>query len=243
MARFFASTLLILVAAFTTVFADPIDKSELRTSPKTTQASPGVYFDPDTGTFRKRVHQSSSAATLASNQRRKQALRERIESRSLSSPSSSSLESLTSSEEKGLSAILPLVRFRKGKDAEDLTRVVRRKKTTSSTTSPTAPAVTKSGSSSSRLVKVRTRPSRTKPSSKKRRVVPKGNDFDDDDDDSDDEEAFDGKRIVDEDYFGDYGSESRTSLRNAPGQQFGASTRRSRTKNRSSRRAQASASW
>ena len=217
-----AAGIVAMLALAAAAQADPVDKAQLRTSPKSSQASPGVYFDPESGQFRKKP---PSAASIASYSERT-ARDEEAESGE-GGP-------LSSSEETQLTAVLPLVRFTRkragqgeaGRGGEgedrigggngDVLKVKRKKKLKSSVAQET----------------IRSRPSRVKlkrkggngrVSKKKIRVRPRENDFEDDedggadgDDGDDDGDAF----------FGDYGSESRTSLRNAPGRQFGAASTR-----------------
>ena len=216
-----AAGIVAMLALAAAAQADPVDKAQLRTSPKSSQASPGVYFDPDSGQFRKKP---PSAASIASYAEKRTARHEEA--------GSGEGGPLSSSEETQLTAVLPLVRFtrkRAGQGEEagtgrggegedrigigggngDVLKVKRKKKLKSSVAQET----------------IRSRPSRVKlkrkggngkvVSKKKIRVRPRENDFEDDEDGGDDD-AF----------FGDYGSESRASLRNAPGRQFGAASNR-----------------
>ena len=83
--------------------ADPVEKAHLRTSPKSSQASPGVYFDPESGRFRKKPPSAASIARYSAAERNGRH-RESAESGPLSS-----------SEETQLTAVLPLVRFTRKK--------------------------------------------------------------------------------------------------------------------------------
>ena len=226
-----AAARIVAVLALTAgALADPVEKAQLRTSPKSPLASPGVYFDPESGRFRKNP---PSAASIARYSERTARHKEAEAEEGGGGP-------LSSSEETHLSAVLPLVRFtrkRAGKSEAgggqlehgmiggggsvgyggdsggggdgDILKLKRKKKLKSSVAQET----------------IRSRPSRVKlkrkggngkvVSKKKIRVRPRENDFEDDEDGGDDD-AF----------FGDYGSESRASLRNAPGRQFGAASNR-----------------
>ena len=207
-----ARAVAILALAAAATVADPVDKAHLRTSPKSSQASPGLYFDPESGQFRKKP---PSAASIARYSERTARHHKEAEEAGDGSP-------LSSSEETQLTAVLPLVRFtrkRTGKSEEsedgmsggDILKVKRKKKLKSSVAQEA----------------IRSRPTRVKLKrkggngkvSKKMRVRPKENDFEDDDSDADGDDG-DGA------FFGDYGSESRTSLRKAPGHQFGAASTR-----------------
>ena len=53
---------MLAVAAAAAAVADPVDKAHLRTSPKSSQASPGLYFDPASGQFRQKPPSAASIA-------------------------------------------------------------------------------------------------------------------------------------------------------------------------------------
>ena len=219
-----AAGIVAMLALAAAAQADPVDKAQLRTSPKSSQASPGVYFDPDSGQFRKKP---PSAASIASYAEKRTARHEEA--------GSGEGGPLSSSEETQLTAVLPLVRFtrkragqgeeagtgRGGGEGEDrigigggngdVLKVKRKKKLKSSVAQETI------RSRPSSRVKLKRKGGNGKVVSKKKiRVRPRENDFEDDEDGGADGDAF----------FGDYGSESRASLRNAPGRQFGAASNR-----------------
>ena len=215
-----ARAVAILALAAAATVADPVDKAHLRTSPKSSQASPGLYFDPESGQFRKKP---PSAASIARYSERTARHHKEAEEAGDGGP-------LSSSEETQLTAVLPLVRFtrkRTGKSEEsedgmsggDILKVKRKKKLKSSVAQEAI-------RSRPTRVKLKRKGGNGKVSKKKKiRVRPKENDFEDDDevdDSGDDGDGDDG----DDAFFGDYGSESRTSLRNAPGPQFGAASTR-----------------
>ncbi len=225
-----SAAIILFIVASASALADPVDKSELRMSPKTTQASPNVYFDPLSGTFKKRPAPGLAAPSVLDTKKK-------VYFGPQMRPTTPAPH--LSSSEENLSAILPLVRFKKAKEQKrkkaekgnkenvgggDLLRIKRLRK------KPSPPPVK---ATVKRLVKVRTRPaaataatpSRVKlASSKKRRVLPQENDLDR----GDKMQGREGEDDLadDDDYLDDYGSESRTSVRNAPGPQFGASTRK-----------------
>ena len=207
------------VATAAAAVADPVDKAHLRTSPKSSQASPGVYFDPASGQFRQKPPSAASIARYSERSAR----RGGEESGEGGGP-------LSSSEETHLSAVLPLVRFTRKKEGRseeeagggeseggtrggsgDILKVKRKKKLKSSVAQETI------RSRPSSRVKLKRKGGNGKVVGKKKiRVRPRENDFEDDEDGGADGDAF----------FGDYGSESRASLRNAPGRQFGAASNR-----------------
>ena len=217
-----AAGIVAMLALAAAAQADPVDKAQLRTSPKSSQASPGVYFDPDSGQFRKKP---PSAASIASYAEKRTARHEEA--------GSGEGGPLSSSEETQLTAVLPLVRFtrkRAGQGEEagsgrggggegedrmgggngDVLKVKRKKKLKSSVAQETI------RSRPSSRVKLKRKGGNGKVVGKKKiRVRPRENDFEDDEDGG-----------ADDAFFGDYGSESRASLRNAPGRQFGAASNR-----------------
>ena len=210
---------MLAVAAAAVAVADPVDKAHLRTSPKSSQASPGLYFDPASGQFRQKPPSAASIARYSERTARRGGEE---------SGSGEGGGPLSSSEETHLSAVLPLVRFTRKKEGRsegeagggggeseggtrsgggDILKVKRKKKLKSSVAQET----------------IRSRPSRVKLKRKggnggknKSRVRQKESDFEGDDEGGDGDDPF----------FGDYGSESRTHLRNAPGRQFGAASTR-----------------
>ena len=215
---------MLAVAAAAAAVADPVDKAHLRTSPKSSQASPGLYFDPASGQFRQKPPSAASIARYSERTARRGG--ESEESGEGGGP-------LSSSEETHLSAVLPLVRFTRKKEGRseeeavggesdsgmrsgggDILKVKRKKKLKSSVAQET----------------IRSRPSRVKLKRKggnggksKSRVRQKEGDFEGDDEGgTGSAEGGDGG----DPYFGEYGSESRTHLRNAPGRQFGAASTR-----------------
>lgn len=230
-----AAARIVAVLALTAgALADPVEKAQLRTSPKSPLASPGVYFDPESGRFRKNP---PSAASIARYSERTARHKEAEAEEGGGGP-------LSSSEETHLSAVLPLVRFtrkRAGKSEAgggqlehgmiggggsvgyggdsggggdgDILKLKRKKKLKSSVAQETI------RSRPQGRVKLKRKGGNGKVS-KKMRVRPKENDFEDDDSD------VDGDDDGDDAFFGDYGSESRTSLRKAPGHQFGAASTR-----------------
>ena len=226
------ATILAVAAAATafanpvaTALADPVDKAHLRTSPKSSQASPGLYFDPASGQFRQKPPSAESIVRYS----------ERTARRGGEGESGEGGGPLSSSEETHLSAVLPLVRFTRKKEGRsegeagggggeseggtrsgggDILKVKRKKKLKSSVAQET----------------IRSRPSRVKLKRKggnggksKSRVRQKEGDFEGDDEGgTGSADGGDG----DNPFFGEYGSESRTHLRNAPGRQFGAASTR-----------------
>ena len=207
-----------------TALADPVDKAHLRTSPKSSQASPGLYFDPASGQFRQKPPSAASIARYS----------ERTARRGGEEESGEGGGPLSSSEETHLSAVLPLVRFTRKKEGRseeeavgeeseggtrsgggDILKVKRKKKLKSSVAQET----------------IRSRPSRVKLKRKggnggksKSRVRQKEGDFEGDDEGG--TGSADDGSDGDNPFFGEYGSESRTHLRNAPGRQFGAASTR-----------------